>query len=108
VTADAEAPLSGWLARTGEYVRLDSQRGRRDVDAYVAQLLAIHPVGTPRRCVERLTASLAATGANRLLLMVEGAGDADLTLTNITRLGAELLPALKRTAYERTPAASLG
>ncbi|MCW2638000.1 MAG: class flavin-dependent oxidoreductase [Dactylosporangium sp.] len=95
------ASLSGWLARTGEYVRLDGQLGRRDVDAYVTQLLAIHPVGTPRRCVERLTASLAATGAKRILLMVEGAGDPDLTLTNIARLGADVLPRVKR--FSETP-----
>jgi hypothetical protein len=90
------ASLSGWLARTGEYVRLDGRHCRRDLDAYVDQLLAIHPVGPPGRCAERLTATLAATGADRLLLMVEGAGDPDLTLANIARLGAEVLPALRR------------
>jgi alkanesulfonate monooxygenase SsuD/methylene tetrahydromethanopterin reductase-like flavin-dependent oxidoreductase (luciferase family) len=95
--------LSGWLARTGEYMRLDGQAGRRDLDAYVTHLLAIHPVGAPRRCVERLTASLAATGAKRLLLMVEGAGCPDLTLANIARLGAEVLPALKRSATGAPP-----
>jgi alkanesulfonate monooxygenase SsuD/methylene tetrahydromethanopterin reductase-like flavin-dependent oxidoreductase (luciferase family) len=88
-------PLASWLARTREYVRLDGRPGQRDLDAYVAHLLAVHPVGPPRHCVERLTATLAATGTNRLLLMVEGAGDPDLTLANIARLGAEVLPALK-------------
>jgi alkanesulfonate monooxygenase SsuD/methylene tetrahydromethanopterin reductase-like flavin-dependent oxidoreductase (luciferase family) len=90
------ASLSGWLARTREYVRLDGQPSRRDLDAYVAHLLAIHPVGSPQRCVERLSTTVATTGADRLLLVVEGAGDPDLTVANIARIGSEVLPALRR------------
>jgi alkanesulfonate monooxygenase SsuD/methylene tetrahydromethanopterin reductase-like flavin-dependent oxidoreductase (luciferase family) len=104
------APLAEWLGRTREYVRLDGQPSERDLDAYLERLLAVHPVGPPRRCVERLNATLAATGASRLLLMVEGAGDPDLTLDTIARLGAEVLPALRRRPVtltaRRPPAAS--
>ncbi|MFY1692926.1 LLM class flavin-dependent oxidoreductase [Plantactinospora sp. WMMB782] len=87
--------LPGWLARTREYVRIDgSPSAHRDLDAYVEHLLAIHPVGPPDRCVSRLTATLAATGARRLMLAVEAAGHPDRTLASIRRLGAEVLPHL--------------
>jgi hypothetical protein len=70
------ATMPGWLARTGEYRRIDTgQPRRRDLTAYLDHLLAIHPVGPSERCVERLTATLDITGAQRLLLVVEGAGD---------------------------------
>jgi len=90
------AALPGWLARTREYTRIDGAPAtRRDLDAYVEHLLAVHPVGPPQRCIERLHASCAATGARHLLLMVEGGGHPDLTLETINRLGAEVLPALR-------------
>jgi alkanesulfonate monooxygenase SsuD/methylene tetrahydromethanopterin reductase-like flavin-dependent oxidoreductase (luciferase family) len=96
------ATMPGWLARTGEYVRLDAGRaGDRDRDAYLDRLLAIHPVGPPDRCVERLAATLDATGVRRLLLMVEGTGDPDLTADVIHRLGRDVLPALRRHGRHR-------
>ena len=51
--------------------------------------------GPPQLCVQRLADTIAATGTGRLLLMVEGAGDPTRTLTNIARLGAEVLPHLR-------------
>jgi len=90
------AAMPGWLARTGEYRRIDATPPRRrDLDAYLDHLLAIHPIGPPQRCVERLTASLDTTGVRRLLLMVEGAGNPDLTVETIHRLGDEVLPQLR-------------
>jgi len=91
------ASLPGWLARTREYQRIDgAPPPGRDLGAYLERLLAVHPVGPPQRCVERLTATLAATGVDHLLLMVEGAGDPGLVLGNIRRLGAEVVPRLRR------------
>jgi alkanesulfonate monooxygenase SsuD/methylene tetrahydromethanopterin reductase-like flavin-dependent oxidoreductase (luciferase family) len=91
------ASLPGWLARTREYTRIDdAPAGLRDLDAYVEHLLAIHPIGPPQRCIERLGASRATTGARHLLLMVEGGGHPDLTLKTINRLGADVLPALRK------------
>ncbi len=46
----------------------------QNLDAYIGQLLAIHPVGPPERCVRRLGATVAATGVRHLLLMVEAGG----------------------------------
>ncbi|MEN3614887.1 LLM class flavin-dependent oxidoreductase [Plantactinospora sp. ZYX-F-223] len=87
--------LPGWLARTREYVRVDgSPPAHRDLDAYLDHLLAIHPVGPADRCVSRLTGTVATTGARRLMLMVEAAGEPDRTLANIRRLGTEVLPHL--------------
>jgi alkanesulfonate monooxygenase SsuD/methylene tetrahydromethanopterin reductase-like flavin-dependent oxidoreductase (luciferase family) len=91
------AALPGWLARAHEYLRIDgSPPARRDLDAYFDHLLAIHPIGPPERCAQRLSDTLAATGARRLLLMVEGSGHPQQTLDTITRLGTEVLPALRR------------
>ncbi|GIE98648.1 LLM class flavin-dependent oxidoreductase [Paractinoplanes rishiriensis] len=90
------AAMPGWLASTGEYVRIDgTARPRRDLDAYLQRLLNLHPVGTVELCVDRLAETVAVTGVRHLLLMVEGAGDAERTLANIARLGAEVLPLLK-------------
>ncbi|MGI5240699.1 LLM class flavin-dependent oxidoreductase [Dactylosporangium sp. CA-139066] len=89
--------MPGWLATAGASVRLDgSAAQRRDLDAYLEHLLAIHPVGPPSRCVARLHAALAATGVRRLLLMVEGGRDPGRTRDNIERLGREVLPELRR------------
>jgi hypothetical protein len=84
------AAMPGWLATTGQYVRIDASPGpNRDPHAYLQHLLDIHPVGPPQLCVQRLADTMAATAARRLLLMVEGAGDPRQTLSNIARLGAE-------------------
>jgi alkanesulfonate monooxygenase SsuD/methylene tetrahydromethanopterin reductase-like flavin-dependent oxidoreductase (luciferase family) len=88
--------MPGWLLATGQYVRIDGRTGpARDSHAYLRHLLDIHPVGPPELCVRRLTDAVATTGARRLLLMVEGAGDPARTLANIARLGADVLPPLR-------------
>jgi alkanesulfonate monooxygenase SsuD/methylene tetrahydromethanopterin reductase-like flavin-dependent oxidoreductase (luciferase family) len=97
VAEDAlRAAMPAWLATTAGYVRVDGSTGpSRDPRAYLEHLLAIHPVGPPQLCIRRLTDAIAGTGASRLLLMVEGAGDPALTLANIARLGTDVLPALR-------------
>jgi hypothetical protein len=78
-------------------VRIDGDTGpARDPHAYLQHLLDIHPVGPPQLCVRRLADAVAVTGARRLLLMVEGAGDPARTLANIARLGTDVLPQLRR------------
>ncbi|MEV4838973.1 LLM class flavin-dependent oxidoreductase [Nonomuraea sp. NPDC049486] len=78
------------------YVPVDGRpRPPRDVGAYVDLLTRIHPVGSPELCVERLTRTAEATGVERFLLMVEGAGDKDRVVENVRRLGAEVLPRLR-------------
>jgi alkanesulfonate monooxygenase SsuD/methylene tetrahydromethanopterin reductase-like flavin-dependent oxidoreductase (luciferase family) len=87
------ATMPAWLATTSQYRRIDGGTGpARDPHTYLRHLLDIHPVGPPALCVQRLTETIAATGAHRLLLMVEGAGDPARTLANINRLGAQVLP----------------
>jgi alkanesulfonate monooxygenase SsuD/methylene tetrahydromethanopterin reductase-like flavin-dependent oxidoreductase (luciferase family) len=90
------ATLPGWLDRAAEHVRIDGTTQGRDIGAYVEHLLAHHPVGPPQRCVRRLARTVAATGARRLLLMVEAGGTPGRTLRTIERLGAEVLPELRR------------
>jgi alkanesulfonate monooxygenase SsuD/methylene tetrahydromethanopterin reductase-like flavin-dependent oxidoreductase (luciferase family) len=90
------AAMPAWLATTASYVRIDGSAGPgRDPDAYLRHLLDIHPVGPPELCARRLAETVAVTGVRRLLLMVEGAGRPELTLANIARLGAEVLPLLR-------------
>jgi alkanesulfonate monooxygenase SsuD/methylene tetrahydromethanopterin reductase-like flavin-dependent oxidoreductase (luciferase family) len=90
------AAMPAWLASTREYVRIDgSTPAERDLDAYLERLMSIHPVGPPDLCRERLAATIATTGAKRILLMVEGAGDPELTRANIQRLGADVVAALR-------------
>jgi alkanesulfonate monooxygenase SsuD/methylene tetrahydromethanopterin reductase-like flavin-dependent oxidoreductase (luciferase family) len=90
------ATMPGWLASTAGYVRIDGGSGpARDPHAYLRHLLDIHPVGPPGECTRRLTDAVTTSGARRLLLMVEGAGRPELTLRNIARLGAEVLPRLR-------------
>jgi alkanesulfonate monooxygenase SsuD/methylene tetrahydromethanopterin reductase-like flavin-dependent oxidoreductase (luciferase family) len=96
--ADREAadairkPLLDLLSGTTKYVRIDgSAPPPRDLDAYVSKLLAIHPVGSPRTCRERLDESAGATGVRHQLLMVEGAGDVARTLDNIARLASDVV-----------------
>jgi alkanesulfonate monooxygenase SsuD/methylene tetrahydromethanopterin reductase-like flavin-dependent oxidoreductase (luciferase family) len=91
------AAMPGWLGSTAQYVRIDARPGpARDPHAYLRHLMDIHPVGPPDLCARRLTESVATTGARRLLLVVEGAGDPTRTLTNIARLGTDVLPQLRR------------
>ncbi|MGN9804966.1 LLM class flavin-dependent oxidoreductase [Micromonospora sp. L32] len=91
--ADAvRAGLPALLAGTGEYVRLDgAPAGRRDLAAYVERLIAIHPVGSPRRCRDALDEAAALPGVRHLLLLVEGVGGRDRTLDTIHRLAADVL-----------------
>jgi hypothetical protein len=51
--------MPGWLARTGEYQRIDQNPPRRrDLAAYLDHMLAIHPIGPAQRCVDRLGAEV--------------------------------------------------
>ncbi len=43
-----------------------------------------------------MAVTVARTGLRNLILMVEGAGDPARTQENIARLGADVLPALRR------------
>jgi hypothetical protein len=90
------AAMPDWLATTAEYVRIDATTTpTRNPHGYLEHLLDIHPVGSPDLCARRLADTVATTGARRLLLMVEGAGIPARTLTNLARLGAEVLPILR-------------
>ena len=70
----------------------------RDPQAYADLLCRIHPVGTPEQCAASMTATVELTGIRHLLCMVEGGGNRGRTLENITRLGAEVLPAVRQRA----------
>lgn len=90
--------LRPWLATTRGYVRLDGAPPR-DTDAYAEHLIRTSPIGTPAE----VASALLATGASRVLLMVEAAGDRAATLELIAALGAEVLPRLSGRAA-RPPA----
>ena len=50
-------------------------RSMRDPAAYTALLCALHPVGPPGLCADRLAATARRTGVSRFALLVEGSGD---------------------------------
>jgi hypothetical protein len=88
--------MPGWLATAAGYIRIDGTPGpARDPDSYLQHLMSIHPVGDPDLCARRLADAIDGTGVRHILLMAEGAGDPAATVENITRLGTEVLPALR-------------
>jgi alkanesulfonate monooxygenase SsuD/methylene tetrahydromethanopterin reductase-like flavin-dependent oxidoreductase (luciferase family) len=91
-----EASLPGWLAAgLAAHVTVDGRPGpTRDPVGYARRLCALHPIGSPRQCIDRLEASAERTGIGHVIMLVEGIGDRDGTLDNITRLGLEVLPHL--------------
>lgn len=84
----ARAPLAALLAGTTDYVRLGAAAPPRDLDAYRDHLLRIGAVGSPATCRQILAASAAATGVRHQLLMLEGGGTEEHTLTAIAQLSA--------------------
>ncbi|MCW2863282.1 MAG: hypothetical protein JWP48_4990, partial [Actinoallomurus sp.] len=79
------------------YVPIDGRpRASRDAEEYAEFLCRIHPIGTPDDCLETMATTVERTGVRHLILMVEGGGDPTRTETNITRLGAEVLPRLRK------------
>jgi alkanesulfonate monooxygenase SsuD/methylene tetrahydromethanopterin reductase-like flavin-dependent oxidoreductase (luciferase family) len=88
--------MPGWLKQGLEaHVTVDGRaRAPRDPVAYTELLCGLHPVGTPRRCADRLAATAERTGITRFALLVEGSGDLATTEENVRRLGGEVLPQL--------------
>ncbi|WP_214412142.1 LLM class flavin-dependent oxidoreductase [Sphaerisporangium fuscum] len=70
----------------------------RDAGDYADLLCRLHPVGSPEHCAATMLATIERTGIRHLIFMVEGAGDPALTLRNIARLGAEVLPTVRGSA----------
>jgi alkanesulfonate monooxygenase SsuD/methylene tetrahydromethanopterin reductase-like flavin-dependent oxidoreductase (luciferase family) len=99
--------MPGWLRQgLGAHVTVDGRvRAMRDPLAYTELLCGLHPVGTPRRCADRLAATSERTGITRFALLVEGSGDLAATEENVRRLGAEGLPRLGRPLRAPSPAA---
>ncbi|AIA05980.1 LLM class flavin-dependent oxidoreductase [Streptomyces noursei] len=88
--------MPGWFRQgLGAHVTVDGRyRSMRDPLAYTELLCALHPVGPPELCADRLAATSERTGIRRFALMVEGSGDLAATEENVRRLGTEVLPQL--------------
>ncbi|MEV4094100.1 LLM class flavin-dependent oxidoreductase [Streptosporangium saharense] len=97
--AELREAMPGWLGPgLAGYVPVDGRpTARRDVSDYVDFLCRTHPVGSADLCVERIERTVARTGLSRLILMVEGAGSRERSLETIRRLGAEVLPRVRKT-----------
>ncbi|MCM6773449.1 LLM class flavin-dependent oxidoreductase [Nocardia sp. CDC159] len=70
------------------------------VDRLTDSALATHPVGDPQVCIDRLVDQIRRSGCRRLLCQVEIAGDHAAVLTNVERLGAEVLPEVRKRLSE--------
>lgn len=94
------ARLPAWLGPgLAGYRRADGAPHRtRDPHEYTEHLCGLHPVGSVERCRARMIATAARTGLRHAVLMVEGGGDPVRTRENIRRLGAEVLPAVRRSS----------
>jgi alkanesulfonate monooxygenase SsuD/methylene tetrahydromethanopterin reductase-like flavin-dependent oxidoreductase (luciferase family) len=88
--------MPGWLQRGLAAHRTydGSARPMRDPLSYARRLCALHPVGPPRLCADRLAATAERTGITRFALLVEGSGDLAATLENVARLAGDVLPEL--------------
>ena len=97
-TAERElrAALPGWLAEgLAAHVPIDGRpRPHRDAVAYTEHLCALHPIGSPAECIDRLHTHTARTGIRHVIMLVETTSDPTRTTENITRLGHEVLPHL--------------
>jgi alkanesulfonate monooxygenase SsuD/methylene tetrahydromethanopterin reductase-like flavin-dependent oxidoreductase (luciferase family) len=94
---ELRAAMPGWLAAgLAAHIPVDDRPGpSRDPHQYTDMLCALHPVGSPEECVQRLLTSAERTGIRHVIMMVEGAGTAEHTLTTIERLGTQVLPRLR-------------
>ncbi|MBY8881522.1 LLM class flavin-dependent oxidoreductase [Actinacidiphila acidipaludis] len=88
--------MPGWLQQglAAHRTHDGNPRAMRDPRAYTELLCALHPVGPPRLCADRLAATAEATGITRFALLAEGSGDLDATVANVARLGGDVLPEL--------------
>ncbi|OLT45428.1 alkane 1-monooxygenase [Saccharomonospora sp. CUA-673] len=89
--------LHRWLTPgLAGYVPVDDRpRTRRDPVEYAETLCTLHPVGAPADIAVQLGEDIAATGVDRVLMMVEGGGSRAHTLETVQRIGAEVLPTLR-------------
>ncbi|KRV49446.1 alkane 1-monooxygenase [Wenjunlia vitaminophila] len=90
--------MPGWLRQgLAAHMTVDGRaRSMRDPLAYTELLCALHPVGPPELCAQRLGETAERTGISRFALLVEGSGDLAATERNVARLGAEVIPLLQR------------
>ncbi|MBC3844002.1 LLM class flavin-dependent oxidoreductase [Streptacidiphilus sp. 4-A2] len=88
--------MPGWFSHgLAAHRTVDGRERRmRDPREYTELLCALHAVGTPQLCADRLAVTAERTGVRRFALMVEGSGDRESTLRNVERLGSEVLPLL--------------
>ena len=96
--ADRIRAPCGWQADgLGAHVTVDGRPGpSRDPGEYTERLCAVHPVGDAGECVATLETSLRRTGVAHVVMLVEASGTPEGTCENIARIGAEVLPALRR------------
>lgn len=94
---DLRAATPGWLREgLAGHVPVDGRPYRpRDAEAYTEFLCRLHPVGSARSCADRLAAAVERTGIEHTILMVEGTGERERVLTNVTRFATEVLPQLR-------------
>jgi alkanesulfonate monooxygenase SsuD/methylene tetrahydromethanopterin reductase-like flavin-dependent oxidoreductase (luciferase family) len=88
--------MPGWLQQglAAHRTHDGAPRRMRDPLGYTELLCALHPVGPPRLCADRLSATAERTGITRFALLAEGSGDLATTLENVARLGGDVLPEL--------------
>jgi len=96
-TAQLRESMPGWLGPGLAGFRPLGGEPRRYADpvAYADLLCSIGAVGSPEQCAARLSDARGRTGIDHMILMVDACGERELTMANIARLGAQVLPRLR-------------
>ncbi|MFD9895042.1 LLM class flavin-dependent oxidoreductase [Amycolatopsis sp. NPDC059027] len=94
-----DVTMPALAAAQADYHHLIETKTHFEPEAFIGRfgsyVLGNHPVGTPDMCIERLVRSIRVSGCRRVLCEVLASGDDEGTLTNIRRLGAEVLPEVR-------------
>jgi alkanesulfonate monooxygenase SsuD/methylene tetrahydromethanopterin reductase-like flavin-dependent oxidoreductase (luciferase family) len=92
--------MPGWLGPgLAAHVPVDGrERATKDPLDYAQRLCEIHPVGSSGECVDRLITGIRRTGVSHVIMMVEATGAPEVILENLERIGAEVLPAVRKAA----------
>jgi alkanesulfonate monooxygenase SsuD/methylene tetrahydromethanopterin reductase-like flavin-dependent oxidoreductase (luciferase family) len=86
-----------WLkesAQAYQYLRSEDSH-RENVEGFLAMILQHHPIGTPEYCIERLATTMARTGLQHVMVVLEAPADRQRSLENIERFSTEVLAKLR-------------
>ena len=70
-------------------------RGEYTAEHMIRKGFEANPVGTPEQCIERLEEMIAMTGAQHVVIAIEGANQREAILQNLERFATEVFPKVR-------------